>query len=301
MNTLRSIVAPVDFSTESRAALQQAVRLAGLNGALLHVLHVVDGEAVGMIAGSRHITFERESEIAAKGARDALARWLAEAGAPVDCILTVTIGEPFYEIMKHAQALKPDLVVAGITGSGASASGAGSVATRLAGNAPAKVLLVRAYHPDPFHRIAACIDFSQTSRQIATQARRIAVQDGAVVDFLHVWREPLLSLPYVSALFGVSASPSPDTFSDEHLKALDTNLREFVREASLGIRSRALVMKATNHGNGILAHVRRTGVDLIVMGRNGGTNLRYLLLGSTAEQLLTTVPCALLVVNPADN
>ncbi len=301
MNAIRSIVVPVDFSRESRAALKQAARLAGLNGALLHVLHVVDGEAVGMIAGSRHVTFARESVIAVKGAGDALERWLAEAGAPVECESTVAIGEPFNEIMKHARALEPDLVVAGITGSGASASGAGSVATRLAGSAPAKVLLVRAHHSDPFHRIAACIDFSQISREIAMQARRAAVQDGAAVDFLHVWREPLLSLPYFPALFGASASPSPATFSDEHLKTLDATLREFVREASLGIQSRVVVVKATNHGNGILAHARRKGVDLIVMGRNGGANLRYLLLGSTAEQLLATVPCALLVVNPADN
>ncbi len=235
MNALKSVLVPVDFSRESRAALQQAARLAGINGARLHVLHVVDDEALSMIAGSRHISFESESEIAVKGAREALARWLAEAGAPVECESAVTIGEPTHQIMEHAKALKPDLVVAGITGSGASASGAGSVATRLAAGAPAKVLLVRAHHPDPFHRVAACIDFSKTSREVATQARRVAVQDGAAVDFLHVWREPLLNLPYVSALFGTSVSPSPATFSEEHLKALDTNLRDFVREASQGI------------------------------------------------------------------
>lgn len=50
---------------------------------------------------------------------------------------------------------------------------------------------------------------------------------------------------------------------------------------------------------GIVAHARQTAADLIVIGRKGSTNLRYVLLGSTAEQLLTILPTALLVVKPA--
>ncbi len=79
MNALKSVLVPVDFSTESLAALQQAARLAGINGARLQVLHVVDDEALSMIAGSRHISFESESEIAVTGAREALARWVVNS------------------------------------------------------------------------------------------------------------------------------------------------------------------------------------------------------------------------------
>jgi hypothetical protein len=46
MNPLKTILVPVDFSTVSRTALDQAARLAGLNGASLHVLHLVDTAAV---------------------------------------------------------------------------------------------------------------------------------------------------------------------------------------------------------------------------------------------------------------
>ena len=38
------------------------------------------------------------------------------------------------------------------------------------------------------------------------------------------------------------------------------------------------------------------------MGGKGRTNLRYVLLGSTAERLLTRLPCSLLIVKlPVEN
>jgi nucleotide-binding universal stress UspA family protein len=130
------------------------------------------------------------------------------------------------------------------------------------------------------------------------QAHRVAVQDGAGVDFLHVWREPWLNLPYARAPFGASAPMTPPAICGDYLQATESSLRDFVSEASQDIESRALLVQANNYGNGIVAHARQTEADLIVMGRKGPTNLRYVLLGSTAEQLLTISPTALLVVNP---
>jgi nucleotide-binding universal stress UspA family protein len=121
------------------------------------------------------------------------------------------------------------------------------------------------------------------------------------VDFLHVWREPWLNLPYAHTPFGASVPNTPPAISDDYLLATESALRDFVREASQDIESRVLLVQATNYGNGIVAHARQTEADLIVMGRKGRTNLRYVLLGSTAEQLLTILPTALLVVNPADS
>lgn len=38
--------------------------------------------------------------------------------------------------------------------------------------------------------------------------------------------------------------------------------------------------------------------DLIVLGTKGKTNLKYVLLGSTAERLLRDVPCSVLAIKP---
>jgi nucleotide-binding universal stress UspA family protein len=54
-----------------------------------------------------------------------------------------------------------------------------------------------------------------------------------------------------------------------------------------------------NYGNGIAAHAEEVKADLIIVGHKGRTNLRYVLLGSTAERLLTQLPCSMLVVKPS--
>jgi len=293
VNTLKTIFVPVDFSTGSRSALEQAARLAGLNGASLHVLHVVDTAAVSMIADSRQMSFERQAAVAAEGAKEALVRWLAQVGAPASCQSTIVVGVPLHEILEHVKTLKPDLVVAGVTGAGESKAGAGSLAHRLARKVPTKVLLVRANHPNAFQKIVACIDLSETSREVAAQAHRVAVQDGAKVDFLHVWQEPWLSTPY-AYLETVAAE-----FIEERQKHLRASLTEFVKEEARDIESNELLANEPNYANGIAAHAEKTGADLIVIGAKGQTNLRYVLMGSTAERLLKSLPCSVLVVKPA--
>ncbi|MDI1310573.1 universal stress protein [Prosthecobacter sp.] len=293
MNTLKTILVPVDFSTGSRSALEQASRLAGINGASLHVLHVVDTAAVASQADSRNMSFERQAAIAAEGAREALVRWLAQAGAPAGCENTIVVGVPLHEILKHIKTQNPDLVVAGITGAGESKAGAGSLAHRLARQVPGKILLVRTNHPNAFHKIVACIDFSETSREVAAQAHRAAIHDGARVDFLHVWQEPWLSTPY--AYLATVASE----FIEHRRQLLSATLQKFVKEIAPGIESNEVLINEPNYANAIADHAEMSGADLIVIGARGQTNLRYTLMGSTAERLLMRLPCSVLVVKPA--
>lgn len=295
MNTLKTILVAVDFSSSSRAALEQAARLAKLNTAILHVLHVVDSAAADMIAVSHHVTRKQLAVIEAEGvrqAKQALLRLLDQAGASASCRSTIVKGVPLHEILEHVKTLNPDLVVAGITGSDGSSPGAGSLAHRLTRKVPAKVLLVRANHPQKFRKIVACIDFSETSREVSEQARRVAVQDGATVDFLHVWHDPWLSLPY-------AFKPADEAeFAEERQQVLSATLERFVSETAPDIESSEVLINAANYGNGIGAYALKANADLIVVGNKGRTNLRYVLLGSTAERLLNRLPRSLLVVKP---
>jgi universal stress protein E len=295
MNTLRTILVVVDFSPSSRSALEQGIRLARLNSASLHVLHVVDSADIDMIAVSHKVTREQLAAIEAEGLRQAkqsLSFLVAQAGASAECRSTLVEGIPLHEILEHVKTLKPDLVVAGITGLDESTPGAGSLAHRLARKVPAKVLLIGADHPQKFRKIVACIDFSETSREVSEQARRVAVQEGASVDFLHVWHEPWLSMPY-------AFRPAHEAeFAEERQQALRATLKQFVSETAPDIESSEVLMNAPNYGNGITAYALEAKADLIVVGNKGRTNLRYVLLGSTAERLLTRLPCSLLVVKP---
>ena len=290
MNEIKIIFVPIDFSDGSRSALEQAARLAGINGASLHVLHVVDTAVVASLAESHHQSFEHQAVIARQEATEALACWMAQIGAPRSCHSTIVVGVPLHEILEQAHALKPDLLVVGITGAGESKLGTGSLAVSLGRNVQCKVLLVRASHPNPFHKIVACIDFSDTAREVAAQAHQVAIQDGAHVDFLHVWQEPWLSAPY-AYLARVAAE-----HVKEREKSHGASLRTFVKEASIGIDATEVLLNEANYANGIAGHALRTDADLIVIGAKGRTNLSYVLLGSTAERLLRQLACSLLIV-----
>lgn len=292
MNALKTILVTVDFSAGSRSALEQAARLAERNAAKLHILHVVDTSAVVTLADSRNVSFEYQAATATEGAREALTRWLEQSGMPAGCEITIVVGVPLHEILEHTRILQPDLLVAGITGSGDSKVGAGNLACKLARKAQTKILLAKANHPNAFHRIVACIDFSDTSREVVAQAHRLAVQDGARVDFFHVWQEPWLKLPYAYAV----SLTVPAEFDEKYQQLLRASLKEFVSEAVRDIESSEVLVSATNYANGIATHAMEADADLIVIGAKGRTNLRYVLLGSTVEHLLTNLPCSLLVV-----
>ena len=298
MNNLKTILVAVDFSTGSRAALDQAARIAGLNGAKLHVLHVIDSAAVSALADAHQESFERRAKTSAEGASAALTRWLEHSKLPPNSEITIATGAPMHEILEHAKKFSADLLVAGITGAGDSPAGTGSVSGKLARKAVTGVLLVRSDHPGPFRKVVACIDFSETSREVAAQAHRVAVQDGALVDFLHVWRDPMLTMPYglPTADAGAPFFTSTPEFRQEYTRNLQRDLKEFVSEAAQGIQAEVTLYESVSYGNGIAIHAENARADLIVIGGKGRTNLRYVLLGSTAERLLTRLPCSVLVV-----
>ncbi|OYW70558.1 MAG: hypothetical protein B7Z37_30355 [Verrucomicrobia bacterium 12-59-8] len=299
MNTLKTILVAVDFSTGSRAALEQASRIARLQGAALHVLHVVDSAAVATLAASRESSYESQAGSATEGARTALKAWLAQSEVPADVEATIAVGTPLHEILEHVRTLHADLLVAGIAGSGGTSTGAGSVSGKLARKSPSRVLLVRSNHSHAFQKVVACIDFSETAREVVAAARRIAIKDSASVDFLHVWQEPwivptrgeLVESVYPSLVF-------TETERQAHIQNLRQDLHDFIGTAAEGIKAAEVLHEAMNYGNGIAAHAQECKADLIVMGGKGRTNLRYMLMGSTAERLLTRLPCSILIVKP---
>ncbi|OYW71043.1 MAG: hypothetical protein B7Z37_28855 [Verrucomicrobia bacterium 12-59-8] len=304
MNKLSTILVAVDFSTGSRTAFEQAVRIAALQGAKIQVLHVVDSAAVAALADSREEPFENHAKAATEGASTALTRWMEQSPAPDNYEVTIALGTPLHEILEHARTLNADLLVAGIAGAGEMPAGAGSISSKLARKAQTPVLLVRTNHPQPFRKIVACLDFSENSRAVVEQAHSLARMDGAEVDFLHVWQEPWVAMAYPTPFADTSVPTVMYTPEDRAtlVEGLRKELHEFVGDAAKGIESTEVLHEASSHGNGIVAHAQETLADLIITGGKGRTNLRYVLLGSTAERLLTRLPCSLLVVKlPVEN
>jgi len=108
-----------------------------------------------------------------------------------------------------------------------------------------------------------------------------------------VWQEPWLSTPYAYL-----AAVTTEVIKVRQ-QLLSAALQQFVAENAPGIESNEVLVNEPNYANAIAAHCEKIGADLIVIGIKGQTSLPYALMGSTAERLLTRLPCSVLVVKPA--
>jgi len=296
----KTILATVDFSTGSRAALEHAVRLAKLYNARLHLLHVMDSYSIAVLAGKREEPFESAAAHALAGGRKALGSWLAQTQLPEGHEVEVVVGAPLHEILEKVKKLGADLLVAGVAGAGQQHSGAGSVSGKLARKCPVDVLLVRAGHPDVFHKVVACVDFSSHSQRVVAAAREVALHDGAAVDFLHVWAtsSSLLSIAGGYGDVFLDVAGMEKTSHDQEKDNSAAKLHELVKDAAQGIQAKEVLHEDAKAGHGIADHAQAAGADLIIIGALGRTNLRYLFLGSTAERLLGRLACSVLVIKP---
>jgi nucleotide-binding universal stress UspA family protein len=141
----KRLCCPVDFSRESRAAMQEAAELARCSGAALELVHVDDrpapsGGAPSLVPAEtlRGATLELERQLGewAESARHVLhgpVRFALLAGAPAD------------EIVRFARQGGFDAVVMGTHGrTGRERLVFGSVAQAVVRDAPCTVVVVRA-------------------------------------------------------------------------------------------------------------------------------------------------------------
>jgi nucleotide-binding universal stress UspA family protein len=176
-------------------------------------------------------------------------------GTPIDCIL------------RRVRETGTDLLVLGLTGSSMIPMGAGTLATKCLRKAPTKVMLVHEGHAGSFRSVVACVDLSEQSREAVVQALRVAAQDGSQVHFLHVFTGSWGRYALVPDAWEVNEAKAAQC-----RRALEQRLREFVGETA-GRLSWFAVVEAANHGHGIAEYTRRVGVNLVVLGTKGRSNL----------------------------
>ncbi len=150
--TFNKILAPTDFSEDSKLALSYAITLAQKFSSEIIVVHVDQPLAPVMVSelnpGVDISTMNRiaeEGRMMALRELDKATSYLRESGVKARGLMRV--GAPFLEIINAAQSEAADLIVMGTHGrTGLAHVLMGSVAERVVNKAPCPVLTVR--HPD---------------------------------------------------------------------------------------------------------------------------------------------------------
>lgn len=140
---VKVIVVPIDFSAESKKALNYASKLAAGFGAVLRAIHVV--ETAPFLNDLPNVVLTRSEDEMAK---EALVKLQAIAQDEIDELIPVQpevrIGKPYREIVGAAKVLGADLIVIATHGyTGLKHALLGSTAERVVQYAPCPVLVVR--------------------------------------------------------------------------------------------------------------------------------------------------------------
>lgn len=295
MIELRRILCPVDFSPQSRRALEHATALARWYEADVTALYV-HPFAVGAAAELPYLppprpvsSTERQQLVARMREFVTPAR---EAGVVVQ--VQMLEGSPATAIELEAEERDVDLIVIGTHGrKGLERLLLGSVAEGLLHRAPCPVLTVgpTAVGAPPvaaFRRILCPVDLTDQSADTARIALSLAQEAGAQVWLLHVLDGR--SYPATRAPFGIDLAQyraDVESLSRHQLRRLlPPNVRDWCQpdvEVSWG-----------NPGQEVLVAAEQHRADLIVMGAHGGA-MASALFGSTAERVVRAAACPVLI------
>jgi nucleotide-binding universal stress UspA family protein len=103
----RHLLVPLDGSPLAESALPAAVRIAGMFGAEVTLLHVLEVRPPSTVHGAKHLADAGEAEAYLSGVED----WLRERGVPVAAHVHTPGMEPARGVAEHARELGVDLVV----------------------------------------------------------------------------------------------------------------------------------------------------------------------------------------------
>ncbi|MCE7974505.1 MAG: universal stress protein [Leptolyngbya sp. PLA1] len=297
-----SVLAATDFSQCSTAAIREAVRIAAWSGARVAAVHVIDTAVVIEVEAALS---PLQESISTAMIRDAENSWQSFAsgiiGADARAVpLHVSINNRIVGILRAVREHKADLLVLGAAGEHAADVGIGSIARACVRKSMTDVLVVRDSRPpapgSPFRCIVAAVDFSPTSLRALQRAADYASRDHAVLHVLHVFSAPWHGVHY--------RSPTPlaqPHHQQQYRDSLHRRLQDFaapVLNTHPGLHSTLAVFDHSGHRSGLVDYASSVKADLIVLGTRGRTNLRDVLLGSTAEKALRDTLCSVLAIKP---
>jgi nucleotide-binding universal stress UspA family protein len=303
------ILAPVDFSGASEAALRWAIDLAARTGAELHVLHVVpgsvaDGEEVVEDLSEEDRAFYRRLWEEADEELTALLDRVSTGEVRAKRVLSR--GVPARVALDYAEKEEADLLVMGTHGrSGLRRLFLGSVAEEVLRRTRVPVLIVpEASRHTPIRLVLAPTDFSDASREALPVAAGLAALYGADLDLVHAL-EPIrggrVAIP-ASSLPGLQAE------AERQLEALaeDPDLAAAMAGISAGDGGRGPARIGHHLVEGraaetIAEFAQSRKADAIVMAPRGLHGVERLLLGSVTERVCRLGPCPILVVPIEDH
>ena len=312
MKSFKNILYLVEPELEQTAALTRAVSLAETNQAQLTLLQVSKPPRTGFLTDSPNLE-ARTVELLQKTAAD-----LEKLAAPYQQSRTITTqvrcGTPVLAAIHETLRNKHDLIIKPMNpGVGIFERFLSGIDLQLLRKSPCPVWLLPPQTPQKYDRIVAALDFDPwhpdpetdaLNRRILELTSALAMSDFADLHLVHCW-EPLSQ--EMMRLWGDDEDREKiaDSVHTEHLQhqegleRLSNQLRGWIgAEAYDFLKPIPQHLLKGSVPDTIPALVKELDLDLVVMGTIGRSGIPGLVIGNTAESLLSRLPCALLAIEP---
>jgi nucleotide-binding universal stress UspA family protein len=145
LESVRTIVVPVDFSPASETLLREAAHLARLFGADMHLLHIYQDVFSVLSMRTFDLNEDVVEQVMIKELRAKCDELLSAVETDVPISVVMRKGETADEILDYIDEIKADLVVVATNArSGLEEFFIGSIAQRIVRSAPCPVVTMRA-------------------------------------------------------------------------------------------------------------------------------------------------------------
>lgn len=292
-NRLARLLAATDLSAPARHAVERAALVARATGARLDLLHVA---AFSRLDELRRLVAGLPGDVDARMREqtqmfvDALAATVRERYG-VEAATHVAAGPLLKSVAETTASLDADLLVLGARGASMLRHLVlGSTAARLLDGFARPMLVVKRAPAAPYRCVLVPVDFSEASLPALQLA--LAVAPGARIVPMHAYEAPFEGKLRVAGV------------EEEYLEEYRTNARAEAQAAMSDLCERAGLPSAEGlqvlvHGSPserILALEDEYDCDLIVMGRQGQSEVEDLLLGSVSRRILAESEADVLVL-----
>jgi universal stress protein E len=247
--------------------------------------------------GREILRMVREDRVARLGHLEEMARASLAAGRVRSTMLDGEV--PWHSVVLHAIAHPPDLLV--VPARGDDPYGPDSVTQHLFRKCPVPVWSVFPGRPPFPRRALAAVDPGASgsierdlARRTIELVLRIAGRQPIELHVAHAWSVP--AEPLIRSRLGPKRSQA---FLDEQRALARARLAELVGEAHLGSAIAGTHLPVGDPAAAIPALAEALDVDLVTLGSAGRHGLAGILIGSTAEAIVTRLARSVAVVKPA--
>ena len=315
MNRFRNVLCVVSAAQDDAAVVERAVALAEHNQARLTLFAVVPrvSAGIGMPEGGP-VSGDLQAWLLNEGDQS-----LSALAAPhvkrVGIQSRVMIGTPFIEVIREVLREGCDLVIKTPEDPGWLDRLFGSDDLHLLRKCPCPVWMIKPRSSGTFNCIVAAVDVADSypadevegrralNRRVMEMAASLALSEFAELHVVHAW-----DAVGEGAMRGGFMSTDEEKVK-AYVKAVERhhrdNLHALMRETTdrLGPEATRFLKPNAHLVKGwarkeIPALVRQLGADLVVMGTVARTGISGLLIGNTAEMILTQIDCSVLAIKP---